>query len=369
MANSLPPGYVELETNTPGYQCVYVLQDKDAHLITSGSPGSIHDYAQFEQKFEVRDSGNSGVGMFCGSKGHGTGDLIWSERPVVVIPEDIIVGVWSSVSRRLDSSTRGLLMGLRNAHPPGTDHLEGALRTNFIGIELAPLSAHQTAYRGLFPVISRANHSCTSNATYFFDNLTIALELRAARPITSGEEIHIQYIDVLLPKLERKRLLADLYFFDCQCPSCVLEDQSPPQCTSDDHRAQIRDWFKGHISLDDWLHADSEDTISNAYSEMSPIPRSNHSLVNDSLELLNLIDIEGLQVIQRFALDMLCAGLVATGDRSRLKAWAERARRAAVMGGGEGHRMVAYYSALLEDPTLSQLWNIKSDQYSGASRE
>ncbi|KAF8332607.1 uncharacterized protein EI90DRAFT_2841174, partial [Cantharellus anzutake] len=91
----------------------------------------------------------------------------------------------------------------------------GRLRTNFIGIELAPNMS--PSYRGLFPVISRANHSCASNATYQFHNGSFALELRAARRIESGEEIHIQYIDVLQPRGERKRLLRELYMFDCQC--------------------------------------------------------------------------------------------------------------------------------------------------------
>ncbi|KAF8320792.1 hypothetical protein DL93DRAFT_2037738, partial [Clavulina sp. PMI_390] len=91
----------------------------------------------------------------------------------------------------------------------------GILRTNFIGIELSPDATDR--YRALFPIISRANHSCCSNATYFFNTSTLALELRAVRPITPGEEIHIQYIDVMTTKVVRQRDLQKFYLFTCDC--------------------------------------------------------------------------------------------------------------------------------------------------------
>lgn len=340
----LPPNYQEIDTCLDDCHCVAILHSEDAHVLVDRGSDTIEPLLQISNPgFIVDGAGESGLGIFA-RRTFATGDLIWIERPLVIVPEEMIDNVWKSIECRLKPESAKTIIGLRNAHPLGTDSLEGSLRTNFIGIDISTCTT-TVSYRGLFPIISRANHSCCSNATYHFDPSTMALELRAARPVESEEEIHIQYIDVLQPKRVRRKLLRELYFFECGCPPCALLDGSPAQSESDTRRSRIGTWFDNHHTFQAWL---------------SDLKIPTQVLLDDSEDLLALIHAEGLEVMQRFALDMICAVFVALGDEDGFKSWSGRARAAARMG-GDKHPMVAYYNSTTLNPMSSPLWNARND--------
>ena len=79
------------------------------------------------------------------------------------------------------------------------------------------LTAHGT---GLFPVANCMNHSCAPNIASVTRAPDYSLELVATRPIEKGEEMFISYIDEMLPREERRRLLKESYLFDCECEKC-----------------------------------------------------------------------------------------------------------------------------------------------------
>lgn len=338
--SALTQEYRELDKFIENTKCVCVLHSQDLSLVRERGDDDTAKLRNMEPRFIVRDAGESGLGMFA-QHSYSTGDLIWEERPVVIIPEELVPNVWQSVSRRLDPNERMPIMELRNAHPADVDVIEGILRTNFIGIEIAATAS--ISYRGLFPIISRANHSCCSNATYYFNVETMALELRAGRRILPGEEIHVQYIDVLLPRRDRFSLLRELYFFRCMCPSCALPDGSNEQLMSDNNRHRICTWFDEHLTLEEWV---------------TDITIPDTALVNDSLELLNLLEAEGLHNMQRFPLDTLCACYAALGDADALRRWAVTAKASSRMC-GDTHPMVLYYNNVLSNLTSVALWNIR----------
>lgn len=332
--------YGELNKFIEGTKCLFVLHSLDLSLIEDRGDHEIASLPRLEPRFIVRDAGEPGLGMFA-RQFYATGDLVWEERPAVVVPEELIPDVWQSISRRLDANELESILALRNAHPADVDVIEGVLRTNFIGIEIS--ASASTSYRGLFPVISRANHSCCSNATYYFNTETMALELRAARGISPEEEIHVQYIDVLLPRRERLSLLRKLYFFHCTCPSCAFPDGSNDQIISDDNRRRIRSWFYDRPTLEEWA---ADKTIPDM------------ALIHDSMDLLSLLDAEGLHNMQRFPLDTLCACYAALGDADALQRWAVKAK-ASSRTCGETHSMVSYYNNVLLDPTSTSLWGVR----------
>lgn len=72
---------------------------------------------------------------------------------------------------------------------------------------------------GFDNTICAANHSCDPNVTMTF--LQPKVELRALRPIKSGEEIFVKYVDVTNPIGVRQAELKQRYFFDCQCSKCL----------------------------------------------------------------------------------------------------------------------------------------------------
>ncbi|OQS03686.1 hypothetical protein THRCLA_03998 [Thraustotheca clavata] len=77
---------------------------------------------------------------------------------------------------------------------------------------------------GCFPWGAMVNHSCDNNCAVTYAPKTHNMQLRAIRPIHSGEEITQTYVDVGLPPQNRRRQLKEHYHFHCQCARCV----SPP---------------------------------------------------------------------------------------------------------------------------------------------
>lgn len=79
---------------------------------------------------------------------------------------------------------------------------------------------------GLFLIGNSINHSCVPNvatASCYNDN---TLSLITLRPIKSGEELYISYIDETLSYEERKKRLMEYYQFECDCPKCKEESKN-----------------------------------------------------------------------------------------------------------------------------------------------
>ncbi|PBK64986.1 hypothetical protein ARMSODRAFT_842231, partial [Armillaria solidipes] len=52
---------------------------------------------------------------------------------------------------------------------------------------------------GIFPLLSRANHDCTSNSHHFFKFSSFTGEFCTMRDILRGDEVTISYTYVLAP--------------------------------------------------------------------------------------------------------------------------------------------------------------------------
>lgn len=78
----------------------------------------------------------------------------------------------------------------------------------------------------LHPLAALANHSCNYNAVVRveYDRPgNHCLKIRALRPIASGEEVVVSYVDATNPRRVRQRELQDRYFFTCECSKCLDE--------------------------------------------------------------------------------------------------------------------------------------------------
>merc|ERR1719234_3024648 len=88
-----------------------------------------------------------------------------------------------------------------------------------------------TFHNGVCLKMSRFNHSCRSNAQYFWNEDTNTRDIRALRKIKEGEEITVNYISALLgPRDERRKILKDKYNFDCNCEACDHLAEAQIQC-------------------------------------------------------------------------------------------------------------------------------------------
>jgi len=100
-------------------------------------------------------------------------------------------------------------------------------------IDLGDSSKDSKSRAGIFLKLSMLNHSCCPNSRWSaLKENKEAKELRALKDISKGEEITVSYIGsgskecMEFPsKIERNRVLAIGWCFQCNCPVCDLEGE------------------------------------------------------------------------------------------------------------------------------------------------
>ncbi|KAF9935363.1 hypothetical protein FBU30_003153 [Linnemannia zychae] len=75
-----------------------------------------------------------------------------------------------------------------------------------------------TMAEGTFPVGALFNHSCRPNAIVMYEGQIQVV--RALEDIVVGQEVCTSYVDNGVQRRERRDLLREKYYFDCQCPRC-----------------------------------------------------------------------------------------------------------------------------------------------------
>ncbi|CZT24363.1 uncharacterized protein RCC_10088 [Ramularia collo-cygni] len=93
---------------------------------------------------------------------------------------------------------------------------------------------------GIFPLVSRINHSCRPNAQHAWNEELKSMLVHAVREISAGEELTLSYLNGG-PSAQRKQILKDNFRFDCACELCCLSTSDLAR--SDDRlcRAQALD--------------------------------------------------------------------------------------------------------------------------------
>ncbi|KAF0719269.1 Aste57867_1155 [Aphanomyces stellatus] len=77
---------------------------------------------------------------------------------------------------------------------------------------------------GMYPEAALLNHSCAPNCIITFHKRQ--LQIRAIRPIPSGEELTVSYIELMATHHDRQDELRASYFFTCQCSRCLTPEPS-----------------------------------------------------------------------------------------------------------------------------------------------
>ncbi|KAJ6504579.1 hypothetical protein C8R47DRAFT_151451 [Mycena vitilis] len=194
--------------------------------------------------FKIKQVEGKGLGMVA-TRPIKAGELVIAERPVYIqrfdevtlqIPTDytyfngrLVLGALEGLAPASQNAFRAL----KNVHGAENHVLWGTLKTNAIRHRM-DADYKGPDYAGLFPSMSRANHSCTPNLQFIFSAETFAGEFRAVKPIAPKEELCMNYTDVLAPRLMRQSELEQRYGFQCECTAC-----SAGSFESDRRRAQI----------------------------------------------------------------------------------------------------------------------------------
>ncbi|XP_017484555.1 PREDICTED: N-lysine methyltransferase SMYD2-like [Rhagoletis zephyria] len=99
--------------------------------------------------------------------------------------------------------------GLLHVNSFGIDSYYSAVTDNATDVQIDHCGS------ALYIEASVFDHSCVPNACASGDGML--LEIRALSPICKGEQIYIDYLQDIQPRVERQSILADRYFFTCAC--------------------------------------------------------------------------------------------------------------------------------------------------------
>jgi hypothetical protein len=193
--------------------------------------------------FRIADCPGKGVGIFA-EHPIKAGELIMSERPVVVTPYTLTYGydrtfangvLHRAALSSLSEEARASIMSLKNCWGTELDEVTGILRTNFLQVDMVDEPQELDTNLGCFPTLSRANHDCSPSANFFFSFKSFTGQFWATRDIAKDQEITILYTHLLCPRSERQASLRDRFKFTCTCRTCSLR---PAKAAASDARRQ-----------------------------------------------------------------------------------------------------------------------------------
>ncbi|KAF9073357.1 SET domain-containing protein [Rhodocollybia butyracea] len=195
--------------------------------------------------YEISEVEGKGVGMVA-TRRIRAGELLVNERPVYAQRKRIARPIdytdtngyfYLGAVNGLAQASQNAIYALKNSFGPETHELLGILRTNFLTHDIAEEPDPANDFVGIFPTISRVNHSCTPNSNYYFSFGTFSGELRAIRDVEAGEEITIMYVNIAAQGRVRRSWLKEDYFFACGCNTCTVSDAEA--AASDGRRTQV----------------------------------------------------------------------------------------------------------------------------------
>ena len=265
--------------------------------------------------YQVRSSTTAGKGLFATKKLQ-TGDLIFSERPLIVAMSRFTDKTPADLERCLQvlwmrlPDEQGKVLATLHHSPNPPLPLQDIVSLNGWGFDPHPGAAYHT---GIFPTYARCNHSCAPNAMARFDHVRFAIEVRAVRAVAPGEELFVSYVDVLDGRAARDQALRTNYGFACRCRICVYGAGAEPDMTkcaeSDAHRVGIR----SRSSLMEKYRTWRDDPSSFASPPTEIISAAIASVVTCTREGLEPFAWQDLQVLY------MCYGVL--GDEKNFKKW------------------------------------------------
>jgi hypothetical protein len=156
----------------------------------------------------------------------GMSDLQHLKR--LVASQHLQKAIEATIAGWTSQRTRAFFAAYDSLHKGGDSHdvfggLDGDARVRYrIYLANRFLLGHDDAH-GVFPEISRVNHSCSPNAEWAWDGEEGTMEVQAVAEIAAGQEIYLSYLpdEVLLASRAVRRTRLQLcYAFHCNCSAC-----------------------------------------------------------------------------------------------------------------------------------------------------
>ncbi|KAJ7655617.1 hypothetical protein DFH06DRAFT_1329065 [Mycena polygramma] len=304
--------------------------------------------------FYVADAGIKGAGMFA-ARDIPAGSMILVDRPIAVVPSNVNApwkrAAFDALLPRISQISRERLLALANCRPISEcPVVEGIALTNAFQIDLpVPLLAAPQEYGGIFPDVSRANHSCGLNTAVKWDPASFSVCMFTLRPIRAGEEIHNQYIDVLAPRAERRAELTR-YGFECMCVHCDLPDDVAV-ARSDAARTELRNWRHLHPRFSPWS---------------TDMCRADDAIIVSNTRALALIEQEGLWGLQIPFIEEIALSYAILGNEPQFRHWAQQV---VDLCEGQDPERSAKFAGWIANPKTYKRWGWRGKQRMILDRE
>lgn len=162
------------------------------------------------------------------------GEVIVTEKPLINMPDSVYsyedmrdIETWlDRHMNRFSSEERIAFFDLADCRTPALT--DGKEEKSALGIFFTN-DMNFDGDAAVFPIISRANHSCVPNADFVTRGERRVQEIIATSNIAAGEEITLSYLHAASEgsegKKERQGYTRLWYGFQCRCGACSLDGQ------------------------------------------------------------------------------------------------------------------------------------------------
>jgi hypothetical protein len=210
------------------------------------------------EPWESKDIPGKGKGLIV-TQDIAPGTLLISEAPILTtdvvtsFDMDITESDLKSALAKLSSEAQESFRSLHNnyAAEDPKHPLSGIVRSNAY-----PLGAGAEV-GGVFPDISRINHSCLPNTVQYWNPMLEKQTIYAVRKIPAGTEITTSYHEGG-PSSDRKKILKDHFGFECSCEICSLPVD---QLADSDKRLKRAQELDGTIGNGKKMHFEPDDVM------------------------------------------------------------------------------------------------------------
>ncbi|KXT18123.1 hypothetical protein AC579_4541 [Pseudocercospora musae] len=234
-----------------------------------------------------------------------------------------------STIKSLPKNSQRAFLSLHNNFPGSSTPFSNIVRSN--GYPLGPNSD----IGGIFPLVSRVNHSCLPNAQHAYNERKGKMLVHIIRPVPSGEEITLSYIPGG-PSSQRQMELKQNFLFTCTCELCSLPPSEKKKSNERLTRAAALDQVIGSPKL--------------VYT--SPL-----QALHSAHELLSIYYLEQISDLRLPRLYYDAFQIVALhSDLVRAREFARLARDSRKICEGSDSEEVLRLEGLMEDPRRFENW-------------
>ncbi|KAF4807034.1 SET domain-containing protein 5 [Colletotrichum siamense] len=224
-----------------GNYCLYANRGFAAGrgVVIISTRENVQKLKDMEAKFQIADDPSASKPSFCvtevdgkglgmvANKSLARGDTVMLKTPVLIAHRAFIERtppaeqhpLLDSVARLLPTSTRETFLGQMGHF--GGHKVVDIMQTNSFQMDLGGGAQGDGHHYGNYPEVSRYNHDCRPNVAFHI-GADGRHRTTVVRPVRSGEELTISYLDQLGVRSERQHRAKLAWGFECGCSQCSL---------------------------------------------------------------------------------------------------------------------------------------------------